>query len=470
MNATDHDAVGPTSAPSGQPGAAAVPSNDGPGERNAALIRERMARHVGTLAYIYGYPIVDMRRQMHNETHVVASGQQVLASLDRFYAYEYLVTPTTAGNLRVPNNDTLYFGAWFDLATEPRIIHAPDTAGRYYTMAITDFYAESHHVGRRTTGTGERYFALVGPNWDGELPPYVHRVNLPTPQVWILGRMMVDGERDFHTALALIKAFWAAPLSQFRPGVPPAPPAPPQLAAALEPLGTLQFYAELNDWLRRHPGEPGEAALMDLFDQIGIGPHRSFDAETIDAATRCGLEAAISDGEAMVLASTQRPLRDLRNGWIFTTGFGRYGSDYLMRASVVKGGYANAAEESTYAAKVFDDEGRLLDGSRRYHWHLDPEQIPPAGAFWSLAAYDLQTQQLIENPLRRYSLGDRTQGLLRNADGSLDFWIQRDEPAAGTSNWLPVGAGAFMLVLRIYEPGPAIFDGSYKPGRLRVFG
>ena len=436
----------------------------GAGERNAALIRERQALHIGTTAYLYGYSIVDMRKQMFNETHRVSDKQAAYAPVNHFYAYEYLVTPQTAGNLRGPNNDTLYFGGWFDLAKEPVIVHAPDTAGRYYTLAVTDFYAESHHVGRRTTGTNEKFFALVGPDWKGELPPYLHVVRVPTPQVWILGRMLVDGEPDFPKALGLIRQFWAAPLSQFKPeGPPPARPAELK-AKAVDPLGKLDFFVELNQWLHSHPGEKKEAALMELFDQIGIGPNRKLDLSQLDEATRKGLEQAVTEGEALVQAATQRTMSDVRNGWIFPTALGRYGTDYLARAAVVKGGYANAAEESTYAAKMFDEDKQFLTGASRYKLHLTPQQIPPAGAFWSVVAYDLKTAGLIENPIRRYSLGDRTPGLKKNADGSLDLWIQKEPPASGNSNWLPVGEGAFFLIMRIYEPKPAVFDGSYKPG------
>jgi len=438
----------------------------GPGELNAAFIRSQQAHHIGTLAYVYGYPMVDMLRQMHNETQRVAAGQQAYAPVNHFYSYDYLVTPSTAGNLRGPNNDTLYFGGWFDLSREPVIVHAPDTAGRYYTLAVTDFYSEVSHVGRRTTGTGRKYFALVGPGWKGTLPPYMHIVKVPTPHAWILGRMLVDGEPDFAGARALVKAFWAAPLSDFRPDGPAPAPPPERRAVPLEPLGKLEFFAQFNRYLRQHPGEPGEAALMGLFDLIGVGPSKEFRAEALDPDTRAGLERAIIDAEAMIQAAQHRPMPDVRNGWIFPTGLGRYGQDYLLRAGVVKGGYANAAEESTYAAKVFDDAGQPLSGAKRYALRLKPEQIPPAGAFWSLIAYDLQTMQMIENPLRRYSFGDRTPGAKRNSDGSLDIWIQQHQPAEGTSNWLPVGDRPFYLVMRIYEPGPAVFDGRYRPAAL----
>jgi hypothetical protein len=49
-------------------------------------------------------------------------------------------------------------------------VHVPDTAGRYYTLAVTDFFNEVTHIGRRTTGTAEGYFALVGPDFAGQLP------------------------------------------------------------------------------------------------------------------------------------------------------------------------------------------------------------------------------------------------------------------------------------------------------------
>jgi hypothetical protein len=62
--------------------------------------------------------MVDMATQMHNETHSVAPDQAVVhnAPLNAFHRREYLVTPTSAGNLRAPNNDTLYLSGWFDLA------------------------------------------------------------------------------------------------------------------------------------------------------------------------------------------------------------------------------------------------------------------------------------------------------------------------------------------------------------------
>lgn len=430
-------------------------------QANAALIRESMARHIGTLAYLWGYPMVDMSRQMHNETHRLGSGQFALAPVNHFYRYEHLVTPTTSGELRGPNNDTLYFGGWFDLSQEPVIIQTPNTHDRYYTLALTDFFNEVQHLGRRTTGTQAGAFALIGPDWKGTLPTNVKPVHIATRQVWILGRLLVDGPADFPQALGLMRQFWAAPLSQWTRDRPPAVPEAPA-GERLDPMQSLAFFTVLNHWLRHNKVRPDEGALVGLFDQAGFGPRTPFNLDQLDPATRKGLEQALIDGQALLRAASNRPLPDVRNGWIFPLGLTDYGHDYLLRAGVVFGGYANRPEETVYPARTTDSQGRPLSGQRRYSLHFAPGQLPPVNAFWSITAYDLNTFQLIDNPLQRYSIGDRTRGLRYNPDGSLDIHIQKDPPAESTANWLPVGDGPYLLVARLYEPGASVFNGTYQ--------
>ena len=78
-------------------------------------------------------------------------------------------------------------------------------------------------------------------------------------------------------------------------------------------------------------------------------------------------------------------------------------------------------------------------------------------------------QFFADNPLHRYSIGDRTPGLRRNSDGSLDLLIRHDPPGdAGESNWLPAPAGSFALILRAYLPRPPLLDGAYAPPPLEA--
>jgi len=428
-------------------------------KKNDELIAEQMAYHVGTLAVLYGYPIVDMHKQMHNETHRISPQQQVYAPVNRLYRYPDIVGPHNAGNLRAPNNDTLYFSGWFDISAEPLILHTPDTAGRYFTIAVTNLYAEVEHIGRRTTGTTQGYFALVGPHWSGVLPEGVKAVSVESEQGWLLGRMLVDGPGDLAAAKALVDAIWLAPLSEFTPGERPADP--PELEAeAIDPLSSLAFFEVLNRHLKALPPRRGEEALMQQFDQIGVGRNSEFDAARLSAGARRGLERALADGREIVQAATQRTIPDY-NGWMISGEIGRYGFAYMQRAAVARGGYGNLPEESLYPAMVFDADGELLDGSRRYQLHFAAKQLPPVDGFWSLAAYRLTDLQLEANAIERYSIGDRTAGLNYNPDGSLTLTLAQEQPSDPVANWLPVPAGKFMLVMRLYEPRKALLDNEY---------
>lgn len=429
--------------------------------QNDALIREQSAYHIGVLAYLYGYPLVDMQRQMHDETHRVSGDQLVLAALNHFFVFPGVVTPSTQGNLRGANNDTIYFSGWFDFGAEPVILHVPDTADRYYTLGIMDLYSECQHVGRRTTGTKEGYFALVAPGWQGELPAGVVRVSIATPKAWVLGRMLVDGPDDLAKVQPLLAEFWAAPLSQWQRGQAPVRPEV-ESAEAIAPLEGLAFFEAMNRELRGLPRKPQEASLLGLFDQIGVGPGVDFDAEGLDAETRRGLERALVAGRALVVASNQRSQPNVHNGWIIPLKLGVFGDDYLMRAANVYGGYSNLPEETIYAAKPFAEDGSFLLGSRSYRLRFAAGELPPVNAFWSLTAYDLRSRLLVENELQRYSIGDRTRGLRYGEDGSLELWLSHAEPEAGPANWLPTPPGPMLLVLRMYEPDPRIRDGRYK--------
>ena len=437
-------------------------------QKSAALVDEKMAEHIGTLAYLYGYPLVDMYEQQHNETHRISDQQVVYAPINRFYRFSQLVTPAIGGNLRAPNADTLYYSGWYDINNEPLIIHTPDTDGRYFTIAVTNSYSEVVHIGRRTTGTQEAYFALVKPDWDGELPQGIKPIVTESPTGWLLGRMMVDGAHDFETAKALVNDIWLAPLSEFTPNNRPPMPAT-ENANKMDTLNSLEFFKVMNQVLQTLPQRVDEAALLAQFQTIGIGAKQSFDASQLSDAARRGLSQAIENGMAIIDASTGSPMPS-KDGWIILEYAGRYGHMYRQRAMVVKGGYANLPEESIYPARILDSEGKALTGSNGYRIKFSADNLPDVNAFWSLSAYNLDKNRTLEpNEIARYSLGDRTSGIRYNDDGSLEILLQHKRPK-DISNWLPIPNGLFVLVMRMYEPSAAMLAGERKLPQLeRVF-
>jgi hypothetical protein len=78
---------------------------------------------------------------------------------------------------------------------------------------------------------------------------------------------------------------------------------------------------------------------------------------------------------------------------------------------------------------------------------------------------------LVDNPIDRYSIGDRTPRLAYDADGGLTLSIQHDAPPPErASNWLPAPAGAFNMVLRTYLPAQEIIEQTWVPPALEVAG
>jgi len=427
-------------------------------EQNDALVQEQLAYHYGVMAYLYGYPIVDMHKQLHNETHIVSNDQQVYAPLNRFYRYPELIEPETAGNLRAPNNDTLYFSGWVDVSENPVILHTPNTNDRYFTIAVTNQYAEVEHIGRSTTGTKEALYSITSEAWEGAPPPGMQHITLNTPRGWLLGRLLVDGVADFPLAERLLNEFWLASSTEGVLGTRPTMPAK-QRALPLEPLNSLAFFEILNEQLKVLSARPDEAAILAQFDEIGIGPTQEFDQTALTEATRDGLLRALEDGQKIVTASTLRKIKSY-NGWMISKDIGRYGYKFMHRAAVVKGGYGNLPEESLYPAALFDNNGNILNGKSHYRLHFNKDELPPVAGFWSIAAYTFDSK-LIPNKIRRYSIGDRTKGLQYGEDGSLTLHFQHQQPRAGTSNWLPVPKGRYFIVARLYQPAESVLNFEY---------
>jgi hypothetical protein len=149
------------------------------------------------------------------------------------------------------------------------------------------------------------------------------------------------------------------------------------------------------------------------------------------------------------------------NGWTTMFGCGEPGNGFLFRAACAQTfpGPVNVPQEAMYWTTDVDGAGHLLSGEHDYIMHFPVGQHPPNNAFWSLTMGD-DHNRFVPNPVNRYSVSDRS-GLVPNADGSLDIYIQNAAPAGHESNWLPAPAGKFILWLRVYLPGPAILNGEY---------
>lgn len=425
--------------------------------------RENDAYSIGVQAYIYGLAPVIIERTERAFTSTPGPGH---APVNQFGHVRHLATPDDA-IIVTPNADTLYSSAWLELGKGPIVLHVPDTQGRYYVMQMIDAYTNDFaYVGRRTTGTGAGDFAIAGPGWNGSIPGGMQAIRSPTNTVWIAGRILVNGPGDVSNVTALQDQFTLTPLSRY--GTRTANASQDSLsdfkryASSPNASANLTFFEELRVALKNNPPPAREDALMAVFSQIGLAWNATPYGSGLNPAVAEGLARSLKDGDGIVKAAWKDYSGTSNNGWQVILNVGTYGYDYLTRAVVAEGALAaNNPEEAVYPRAQVDSDGKPLNGAHRYVMCFEKGNTPPVDAFWSITPYNASNYMLMANPIDRYAIGDRTTGLKYNPDGSLDIYIQHDPPV-NTSNWLPAPEGDFYLVLRMYQPKPAVLNDTYR--------
>ena len=426
-------------------------------------LAEAEAFALGYQAYVVGAVYARSQLLMEKDTHPRAA---LNAPLNQFNVYPGLATPATTIDF-TPNNDTVYGLAWLDLRQGPVLMTIPETPDRYWTVQATDWALNTlDYVGERV-GSKAGTYAYVPPGWKGELPEGVTRIDSTTTGVFLQARTVVQPEvaSDIAPVVAQLETYRLEPLhtAAVYPRADPASPVPnPKLNNPL--WQTLDFYSLLNRAWAFGGVREQDKEVAKLARPLGIGPGLTFDPARLTEAQRRGLERAAQAGFKRVIAKS-RENGELRNGWRYATNIGRYGDDRLVASAVGMVGYGgNAAEEAMYLPAFVDNTGDPLTGDRRYRIRFAADQMPPVDAFWSVTIYSVPDNQLKDNPINRYALGDRTPGLSKDADGSLTIYLQKDEPAGeAASNWLPTGEGPFWAILRMYEPAARALTGGYVP-------
>ncbi|MFI7004376.1 DUF1254 domain-containing protein [Nocardia sp. NPDC050175] len=410
-------------------------------------------------AYIFGFPLVLM--------DVTKAAAEASTPANRFQHAAALPTPARRDVVRL-NLDTLYSAAWLDLRAEPMVLQVPAMdGGRYWLMQLLDAWTNTVHdpssVRPQAKSGAPFTYAIVGPGWSGTLPDDVTALPVPTPTVWLLGRIQVNGADDLPAVHALQQQLQLVSLSDWtarRPAqtVPPAPQAdstPP--AKQVAQMDARTFFDRLCEVLAINSPAPDDAPAMKRLATIGITPG--------------GSVVGLSDAELSSAVDTARqqipvyldPKSVNENGWTFDPDIGTYGTNYLQRAAVAwKGLGANLPQDAIYPT-LFATAG--ANGSTgRFRLHFPADQTPPVDAFWSLTAYDADSY-LMSNPAGIYAIGHQIP-VVPNPDGSIDLAVQQADPGPDVppGNWLPIPeSGQFSLTLRLYAPKDEAIQGRWQP-------
>jgi hypothetical protein len=301
----------------------------------------------------------------------------------------------------------------------------------------------------------------------------VTEIKSDTRFAWIVGRIACTGVSDYDNVWKLQAQLKLTPLSAWGTDyVPPTNvPVDSNANTATSPLNQLlamdasTFFDNLSRLMVDNPPYEADATLLYGASLIGINP--GADYKSYFAGLDPEIQSAIQSGYQTALTKIPAsPQADVKNGWQLSYGTGRYGTNYMFRASIAYLGLgANLAEDAFYPASYTDANGARYASDKKYILHFAKDQIPPVNGFWSLSMYNDKIL-FVDNPINRYSLGSLSDPpLAQNPDGSIDIYIQRDSPdSAKMPNWLPAPtSGDFSLTLRLYWPQQSVLDGTWIP-------
>lgn len=435
------------------------------------------AQQIATDATVYGFPLVimDLTRQVFTAVPApMADGAPV-----NQFGNKKTFPDATFFNVVRPNADTLYSAAWVDIAKEPIILSVPDTQGRYYMMPMLNYWTDVFaSPGSRTTGTKSGNFAITGQNWRGKLPGGLTEIKSSTRWVWIVGRFACTGSSDYENVWKLQDQLKLTPLSSWGTDyVPPANvPVDPSVNTKVYPLNQLlsmdsaTYFNYVCQLMVDNPPYEADAPLLADLARIGIKP--GADYSSYFAGLNDGIQSAIQTGYQSALAKIPAtPMGVVKNGWQMVYGTGDYGTDYMFRAAIAYQGLgANLNDDSFYPPSFTSADGEKFSSDKKYIFHFSKDQIPPVKGFWSLTMYNDKTF-FAANPINRYSLGSLSDPpLVKNPDGSIDIYIQRDSPdPTSAPNWLPAPAsGGFSLTLRLYWPQESVLDKSWAAPEVQL--
>jgi hypothetical protein len=371
-----------------------------------------------------------------------------------------------------PNDDTLYSTAFLDLRAGPQLLSLPSVSGRYVNFQLLDMYTNTiADVGVLTGGGHGGSYAFVGPGWQGTIPKGDVRIDVPTPDAWLLGRTQVKGPADLTAAVELEAQYSLTLLSGHGSGTTGGPstlvcPAPP-----LPSSTSLGFLEDLEEDMAADPPAAADDPVVRAMAAAGIGPGRKPLAAISSNAAQ--YRKALELGASLLAGPVIGSSTTVWTGYTRGTVVGSYGTDYVERARLAEAtAGTQVASQAVYFGASRARSGTTtiaLAADHSYEIQFPAGDLPPHGAdgFWSITLYDA-AGYLVANPINRYSIGNETPGLVKGADGSVTIIVSAGRSSGMGINWLPAPTGAFSLVLRVYDPTPSVLDGSWSPPAIQT--
>lgn len=369
------------------------------------------------------------------------------------------------------NDDTLYASSFMNLASEPVVLTIPRTKVTYSLLTV-DAYGE---IFKTAIPSGEPgTYLLTAPGWSGTVPSGMTQISVPdTFSQWIFRADKFTGGTDMTARAKLFRrSLRVLPLADYRTeprgGATRVLPealfgTPYKGIADLETTRTpILFLEQLQEGIHASTTPPLSASdqqLSERFDALfGEGGSKA-------TATSAAFARAVRAAHAAVIAHYLA--HTVGNNWIHFTNIGEWGNNSLDRDAITEYiQYGNGHTTAAYYHAFRDGAGAPLNGrgNRLYVLHFSKRELPEAKRFWSLTAYTPRAIELVPNEAKKYRVASYLPGLKRGPDGSVTIYMSQRKPlGVPAANWLPIPAGPFNAMLRVYGPEGSAAGGTYVP-------
>jgi hypothetical protein len=434
------------------------------------------ARTIAQMAYVWGWPIVNMINRRAAITQAPQPGHLngVLPAAPRgqiAMLADYIEPSQTF--VACPNQDVVYGLGFFSLDEEPVVIQVPEFGDRFWVYALYDARTDQFGEVGKPYNTRPGFYLLAGPNWKGLKPAgIVEVVRCSTSLANAIPRVFQDDTPEDKKAIqSVINQIVAYPLKDFTGKMKtiewakvPDIPGPKSDGEETKWVVPEKFFDEFGQALDITDPLPGEEALYGQFRLM-------LDAAAKDPELKKVLVAAAVETEEKVIKQFfqwKHNGRPAGNGWNRSTNNAQFGLDYFNRTGTAKSNmFDNRPAETQYFYTDNDGAGGELNGGGSYEITFAKGEEPPVNGFWSVTLYN-DKHLFHPNDLKRYSLGTKNKDLKRNADGSLTLYAGAKSPGRDKeANWLPAPGGHFSLYIRAYWGKDGILNESWKPPVIR---
>ena len=463
-----------------------------PTPETARTLMDELAFQQATQAYLWAMPLLNTLGMKFGSEHVFGAGYNILPIWKERLDPKTLVT--------TPNSDVIYAMSYVDMGeTGPIVFEAPpnlqgillDFWQRPIPVDGGKFFGDVGLPGP-DAGKGGKFLVLP-PGYKGDVPDGYYIYRSGTNNLFIFLRAFYQDPKDLAPAVSLMEQAKIYPLN-----LPEAERKPMKfpnasgVPANMLPRSDASAFDQLK-WIVDREGETlASADGLGLLANVGLVAGQPFKP---DAKERAILNDAAKTGYKMsrvIGMQSEVNGRDYRvwkdRHWVnpinnitepgpeksldlsyrnkaagFTEIEARiwFFTDYY---SISPGMVSQTpGKGAAYEIAFNDADGDPLSGNTSYKLTL-PANVP-AKLFWSLTLYEAENASGLATKARRFpSLGSRDKPA-QNADGTTDLYIGPKAPDGKAANWLATAPGrGFFAILRLYGPGEAAVNYSWKPG------